>query len=692
MLEDFLANSPHAIAIENGEPIFDFATARYSVSGEGKCVLHLWSEERNAVRRVLDAELKAQALRLNVLRFGQSQPSLLEICANRDQRSPSALRALRARYRQTLERVLLREFPGYGSRLRQQPCRPRAFLQSGLHPRTAAHGPVSLCRSGRQCRRISALHRCRPHLRHPLVRSPARTLAGRTHVEGLKLFLPAGRGEMVRERMAHLSRDAAKWQLYEFDERAETCEPVDCADSGNIETRLVRAVDAAAARERFAASIARMRSCVPDCETYVESATEIVFRLHGLEFARARLSPVAGSFRNAGNNYLRRLACRVHPRRRERATFRDLVTRLAARRHAHGEHSDPLFRLCPERWLESLIIRDVRAIDERLDPRFVYSQVPAFASTDRAMIDVLTCTLDGRLAILELKADEDIHLPLQGLDYWARVRWHQQNGGFVRNGYFAGRELSRMSATAASLSRRSSVAHPSGHRHAASLPLAAHRVDRVPDRRALARRRACGQPQTPTNKGNRGFTRIARIGLGAEMESLLASSEDLKHAELTDASLAPSTTYTTNSVTVFLESVYREAMIVALRQRGLPSRSARSTVEVRFRGEIVGLFRTDLVVDNSVIVELKCARTIDSNHEAQLLNYLKATQYEVGLLLNFGTRPHFRRMVLETAKKTAALSIPRSKARGQESLSKGFRSKTKYPRHPRDPRLLFVLK
>jgi hypothetical protein len=58
------------------------------------------------------------------------------------------------------------------------------------------------------------------------------------------------------------------------------------------------------------------------------------------------------------------------------------------------------------------------------------------------MIDVLTCTLDGRLAILELKANEDIHLPLQGLDYWARVRWHQLNGGFVRNGYFAGRELS----------------------------------------------------------------------------------------------------------------------------------------------------------------------------------------------------------------------------------------------------------
>jgi hypothetical protein len=58
------------------------------------------------------------------------------------------------------------------------------------------------------------------------------------------------------------------------------------------------------------------------------------------------------------------------------------------------------------------------------------------------MLDVLTCTLDGRLAILELKAEEDIHLPLQGLDYWARVSWHQQGGEFERHGYFAGRELS----------------------------------------------------------------------------------------------------------------------------------------------------------------------------------------------------------------------------------------------------------
>ena len=67
--------------------------------------------------------------------------------------------------------------------------------------------------------------------------------------------------------------------------------------------------------------------------------------------------------------------------------------------------------------------------------------MPAFAANDRGMIDVLTCPQAGRLAVIELKADEDIHLPLQGLDYWARVKWHHERGEFQQNGYFPGRAL-----------------------------------------------------------------------------------------------------------------------------------------------------------------------------------------------------------------------------------------------------------
>jgi hypothetical protein len=121
--------------------------------------------------------------------------------------------------------------------------------------------------------------------------------------------------------------------------------------------------------------------------------------------------------------------------------FARLVRSIGEVRHPQGPRDHMLWRLHPERWLESLVIKDVSALDERLDPGCVYSQVPAFSASDRAMIDVLTTTRQGRMAVLELKAEEDIHLPLQGLDYWSRVEWHRARGEFQHFGYFQGREL-----------------------------------------------------------------------------------------------------------------------------------------------------------------------------------------------------------------------------------------------------------
>ncbi len=442
LLEQYLADQPQAIAVEDSEVVFDFSTAKYAVSGDGKCVLHLWSEERNAVRRVLDAEIKGHTLRLNVLRFGQAKPTLLEICGARDRRTGAGSRLRREQYQRFLSRVLLREHPG--SKLEHlssspdlehslSPIYTRAVLRSGQ----SAFAVLGVNSEESQSSVDGALtfgilwmDYQRQHL------------AGRAHVEGLKLFLPPGRSEMVRQRAGQLNAEAAKWQIFELDERSEICEPMDCADSGNIITRLGHAVDVPAARERFAASVSRIRSLAPAAEITVDSASEIVFRLYGLEFARACMTPLAGSFRNAESILFGIGPAEYVLDDGTDALFRELVQRIIAQRHSGGSHTNLFFRLAPERWLETLVKREVRAIDERLDGRFVYSQVPAFTASDRAMLDVLTCTLDGRLAVLELKADEDIHLPLQGLDYWARVRWHQQHGEFARQGYFAGRELS----------------------------------------------------------------------------------------------------------------------------------------------------------------------------------------------------------------------------------------------------------
>lgn len=115
-----------------------------------------------------------------------------------------------------------------------------------------------------------------------------------------------------------------------------------------------------------------------------------------------------------------------------------LLTALRDARHPYGPRQDRLFRMHPERWLESLVRADVCVIDERLETESAYSHVPAFSAADRAMIDVFTLTKDARLAVVELKADEHIHLPLQGLDYWSRVAWHHARGEFLKFGYFGG--------------------------------------------------------------------------------------------------------------------------------------------------------------------------------------------------------------------------------------------------------------
>jgi hypothetical protein len=81
-------------------------------------------------------------------------------------------------------------------------------------------------------------------------------------------------------------------------------------------------------------------------------------------------------------------------------------------------------------------------IDAGLLPDPVYGQVPAFAAPHRGILDLVALDRSGRLAVLELKAAQDIHLPLQALDYWMRVRWHLASGDFTARGYFPGRVLS----------------------------------------------------------------------------------------------------------------------------------------------------------------------------------------------------------------------------------------------------------
>lgn len=113
----------------------------------------------------------------------------------------------------------------------------------------------------------------------------------------------------------------------------------------------------------------------------------------------------------------------------------------------------------------------------------------------------------------------------------------------------------------------------------------------------------------------------------------------------------------------FLESVYEQAMMIALEAAGLKVQQ-QVAVPVWFRSRQIADFRCDLLVETKVLLELKAARNIEKSHEAQLLNYLKATDIEIGLLLNFGEKPQFRRLLFDNPRKKNRSVVTRSTTSG----------------------------
>ena len=464
-LECFLAEHAKAVVTEEGKVLFDMRAAKYSLTTEhGRCTLQLWSEERNIVRRVTAAvergALRDRMLRLTTQRFGQTRPGSLEILADRDRRTPSTREATRVRYLRALERVMLR---GGGSgdawgEWKAEGFRTAMDLEKSFGPAYArgslVHGHEAWAAIAVNAEETQAtvdgiltlgvlwLAHCRENA------------GGRRLYRGLRLIVPKGMATLTASRLAWMNRDAAQWEMWEFDEKTEEMEQRDAADHGNLTTRLIHAPNEEAARERFAEAAARVMALVPErmreaVEQRIQSGAEMTFRLHGLEFARVRMGYAGESF-NRVQEITFGAGANETPLTEENADdLRELVGRLFARRSESGDKRDVLYRMQPERWLESELRRDVSLIDAHLDAAHVYTQVPAFAASDRGMLDVLSVDKGGRLAVIELKADEDLHLALQGLDYWVRVRWHhQQNpdagsglGEFERHGYFGGVRL-----------------------------------------------------------------------------------------------------------------------------------------------------------------------------------------------------------------------------------------------------------
>ncbi|MGA2571673.1 MAG: hypothetical protein ABSF23_14240 [Terracidiphilus sp.] len=460
-IEAYLADHPAAALLEDGRVLFDMRAARYSVAeSHGRCLLQLWSDERNLVRTVTGVQERAQCLRLVTRRMGAAKPQTLELVPTSDRRTPTVRDTARRNYLRLLERVLARHFvgakvDGLRTAMDLEHSFGPAYVRGHLLKGTAADAVIGVgaAESGAMIDGVLTLgilwlDYCRQHA------------GSRRHFGGLKVIVPAGAARTPAERMAWLNQAAADFALFALDERSEELIPIDFRDTGNIESRLVHAFSSAAALERCQPGIDRLLALIPEAarervEIRPRSAAEVGLFLHGLEFACVRHGASAHSFERENEVNFGAGASETLLTDENEKLCRELLRRLFLSRHADGAHTDPLFRMAPERWLESRLRANLPELLPELRGDLLYSQVPALSAGDRGMLDLLTLDRSGRLVVLELKAGEDLHLPLQALDYWIRVRALNADrrpappsatplSAFERNGYFTGAQVSAL--------------------------------------------------------------------------------------------------------------------------------------------------------------------------------------------------------------------------------------------------------
>lgn len=428
-IKRFLATARRPALFEPGEAPLELRPESYLLEYRtGRLVIQVWDRDRYLSRRVtaLQAERPGR-LELVVERFGKREGRLMLVDMERTESVQWGRQAMRLVVRERLRHALARQWPDW--RLVElsaepnleeslSPVCPRAMVKKGSRAWAALMAPEEPDASSTALSFgliwLDYLRRREKHVA----------------VEGLLLFLPDGYEHTTCLRVPWLDSTRARILVYVYTPEGGE-EPVDPAEYTNLDTVLE---DQRRARPAcpplWEALLARVKD-LPGVEEITRSDGGRSLRVRGLEFAE-----LAGSTVRFG----------VEQRRRASERHLDEIARLAAqlgrlRRAEATDRANPLYRLLPERWLESQVRAHLERIDASLRPQPVYGQVPAFAGGERGVIDLLAVDCTGRLAVLELKASQDIHLPMQALDYWMRVRWHLEQGDFPRCGYFPGISL-----------------------------------------------------------------------------------------------------------------------------------------------------------------------------------------------------------------------------------------------------------
>lgn len=408
-VEAFLASSREPFLTEPGLAPFPMSEGCFEVrpSPHG-LMLSVWDETRNLSRHLLSVEdSRPGRLQLKFHRFHLPPGVLVLHDAARPSNHAVSRKAERHQFRELVRSALHRALPRWrvvelSADLDQTHSLsanyPRAFLRhgaKGLAAIAAAEGPAAP----------------RHALTYGLIwLDYLRRREPDTHIEGLALLLPRAELTAAALRLRHMNPAAARFQLFSLNALGHA-EEVDLADYGNLDTQLTPAPPPAVLPSAVAAL-----PQANEIDLYPAS-TSTSLRFRGLEIARIRNGEL--ELRDSETSLANQLA------------YLDL-----ARNAYPADPRHTLYARSPEAWLESVVRRNLAAIDPSLLPAPLYNQIIGSAGVDAGITDLLGVDAQGRLAILELKSSEDIHLPLQALDYWLRIHYHASRGELERAGYF----------------------------------------------------------------------------------------------------------------------------------------------------------------------------------------------------------------------------------------------------------------
>ena len=424
-IEAFLSNAKEPALLEPGEELMLLAEGNFHLEPQGgRLTLQAWDRTRNLTRRVTGIREAGQSrLELVVERFAKREGRLFLLDLARRGGAEMGRRSGRLVFRERFRLFLRRQFPEWNlaeisaeANLESSlsPTFPRAFLRHGHHGWAAMACPPEADAGADLSFGLIWLAYLRRRER-------------RVTIEGVALYLPERHTRATALRLLCLNPTAARYELFSYTEQDYVVR-LDPRDQGNVDSRLEPcrrpAPNVAGAWQDIA--------CLPGVEQIPRHDGRTSLRVRGIEFAE-----LAGG----------ELLFGMRERRPARGYHATEITRLAEEldraRSPEADRESALYRQYPEAWLESQARAEIETLDASLARGPIYGQVPAFAGGERGIMDLLAVDHHGRLAVVELKASADLHLPMQALDYWIRVKWHLDRGEFTAAGYFPGIELRR---------------------------------------------------------------------------------------------------------------------------------------------------------------------------------------------------------------------------------------------------------